>query len=169
MANIKVKPEYKELVNMFNRLTGSRSLFTVFNDCVECYAIALQNAFNTTKTTKYEKLEQRYRDIISQYTQDEVNQICNIFSKLTDMVTENPFRDLLGDLYMQLDMGSDALGQFFTPYDISYLMVACTFDKTLCQKEIASKGYISVNEPTVGGGANIIAFCEVLMQNGINY
>ena len=166
MANVKVKSEYKELVNMFSELTGSKSLFTVFNDCVECYAIALQNAFSTSR---YEKLEKRYRDIISQYTQDEVNQICNIFVKLTDMTMKNPFRDLLGDLYMQLDMGSDALGQFFTPYDVSYLMAACTFDKELCQKEISEKGYVSVNEPTVGGGANIIAFCEVLMKNGINY
>ena len=109
MANVKVKSEYKELVNMFSELTGSKSLFTVLNDCVECYAIALRNAFSTSR---YEKLEKRYRDIISQYTQDEVNQICNIFVKLTDMTMKNPFRDLLGDLYMQLDMGSDALGQF---------------------------------------------------------
>ena len=28
----------------------------------------------------------------------------------------------IGELYMQLNMGSDALGQFFTPYHLAQLM-----------------------------------------------
>lgn len=63
---------------------------------------------------------------------------------------------------MQLDMGSSALGQFFTPYTVSYAMAESSFDEKNAKAELSQKGYISVLEPTVGGGANVIAFCEVL-------
>lgn len=36
------------------------------------------------------------------------------------------------------------------------------FDEKNTKTELSKKGYISVLEPTVGGGANVIAFCEVL-------
>ena len=45
MASIKVKPEYKELVKLFNQLTGSRSLWQVFNDCIEIMALSIQIHF----------------------------------------------------------------------------------------------------------------------------
>ena len=35
--------------------------------------------------------------------------------------------------------------------------------------ELSQKRYISVLEPAVGGGANVIAFCEVLKNHDINY
>lgn len=166
MAKINVKLEYKEIVKMFNSLTGTKSLWGVFNDCIECYAISIQNTFNMTN---YEELEQRYKDIMKQYTTDERQIIIKIFAKIVDMLEENPYRDLLGDLYMQLNMGSDTLGQFFTPYNVALAMAEMAFNKEVFQKIINEKGYITVNEPTVGGGANIIALCEVMKKNGINY
>lgn len=79
------------------------------------------------------------------------------------------FKIFFGDLYMQLDMGSSALGQFFTPYTVSYAMAESSFDEKNAKAELSQKGYISVLEPTVGGGANVIAFCEVLKNHDINY
>ncbi|MDO4495210.1 MAG: N-6 DNA methylase [Clostridiaceae bacterium] len=167
MAKIKVKPEYKELVNMFNELTGSRSMWQVFNDCIEMFALSIQNFFTLGK--KFIENEEKYKRISSQYSPNEIQTIVRIFAKITDMAEENPFRDLLGDLYMQLNMGSDALGQFFTPYNVSQLMSECSMDIDDIKSKIEEQGYVVINEPAVGGGANIIAFCEYMLKNDINY
>lgn len=165
MASIKVKPEYKELVKLFNQLTGSRSLWQVFNDCIEIMALSIQNTF--CFGINFSKNETRYKDIIKNYSDNEIDVILHIFAEITNMIEKNPFRDLLGDLYMQLNMGSDSLGQFFTPYAVSYAMAESTFDKVTAESEISKKGYITILEPAVGGGANVIAFCEVLKNHNI--
>ena len=85
------------------------------------------------------------------------------------MAIDNPFRDLLGDLYMQLNMGSDALGQFFTPYPLSYVMAKANINIEFAKSEITKKGYMTISEPACGGGANVIAACEHLQKNDINY
>ena len=167
MASIKVKSEYKELVKLFNQLTGSRSLWQVFNDCIEMFALSIQNTFCFGQT--FEKNENRYKDITKNYSESEIETIVKIFAEITNALEANPFQDFLGDLYMQLDMGSSALGQFFTPYTVSYAMAVSSFDEKNAKAELSSKGYISVLEPAVGGGANVIAFCEVLKNHDINF
>lgn len=167
MASIKVKSEYKELVKLFNQLSGSRSLWQVFNDCIEMFALSIQNTFCFGQT--FEKNENRYKDITKNYSESEIETIVKIFAEITNALEANPFQDFLGDLYMQLDMGSSALGQFFTPYTVSYAMAVSSFDEKNAKAELSQKGYISVLEPAVGGGANVIAFCEVLKNHDINY
>lgn len=167
MKRINVKPEYRELVKMFDELTVSRSMWQVFNDCINIFALSIQNNFTFGK--KYEENEKEYKRISSIYNEKELNQIAQIFAKIIDMLENNPYRDLFGDLYMQLNMGSDALGQFFTPYNVSYAMDKCCISIDEIKSIIEEKGYITINEPAVGGGANIIAFCEYLHKNNINY
>lgn len=167
MASIKVKSEYKELVKLFNQLSGSRSLWQVFNDCIEMFALSIQNTFCFGQT--FEKNENRYKDITKNCSESEIETIVKIFAEITNALEANPFQDFLGDLYMQLDMGSSALGQFFTPYTVSYAMAVSSFDEKNAKAELSQKGYISVLEPAVGGGANVIAFCEVLKNHDINY
>lgn len=167
MAKIKTKPEYKEIVKMFDELTGSRSIWQVFNDCIEMFAYSIQNPFVAGK--KFKANEALYKKTAEKYNEKEMEKVVEIFGTVVEMLEKNPFRDLLGDLYMQLDMGSDALGQFFTPYNVSALMSEVAFNVEEVKSIIAEQGYIKINEPTVGGGANIIAFCEYLYKHGINY
>lgn len=167
MASIKVKPEYKKLAKLFDQLSGSRSLWQVFNDCIEMFALSFQNIFCFNQT--FEKNKNRYKDIAKNYSESEFETIVKIFAEITNALEANPFQDFLGDLYMQLDMGSSALGQFFTPYTVSYAMAVSSFDEKNARAELSQKGYISVLEPAVGGGANVIAFCEVLKNHDINY
>lgn len=167
MAKFNVKPEYRELVKMFNELTGSRGTWQVFNDCIEMFALSIQNIFTLGK--KHIENEEKYKRISSQYSTNEIQTIVRIFAKITDMAEENPFRDLLGDLYMQLNMGSDALGQFFTPYSVAQFMAECSMNVDEIKSKIEQDGYVTISEPSVGGGANIIAFCEYMLKNDINY
>ena len=67
---------------------------------------------------------------------------------------------------MELDLGSSAKGQFFTPYSLC----KATADMALqdMDKIILENGYISVNEPCVGGGAMIIAIYEIMRREKFN-
>lgn len=129
-------------------------MWQVFNDCIEMFALSIQNTFCFGQT--FEKNENRYKDITKNYSESEIETIVKIFAEITNALEANPFQDFLGDLYMQLDMGSSALGQFFTPYTVSYAMAESSFDEKNAKAELSQKGYISVLEPTVGGGANDI-------------
>ena len=168
MARTNVKPNYKTIVGMFEKLTGSRSMWTTFQDCIEMIALSIQNQAELFPD-RYDKHKRRYVDIAKQYSKKEMGIVVEIFAELIRMLEEKPYQDLLGDLYMQLNMGSSALGQFFTPYSISKMMAECSFDAELLHNEIENKGYIKINEPCIGGGANIIGFLDVLNSNGINY
>lgn len=167
MSTIRVSDDYKVLVGLFKKLTGKKALWQVFNDCIEMIAISIQNAF--LHGSKFRENENRYGEIAKQYSKDEQKIISQIYSEIINLLEKNPFSDLLGDLYMQLNMGSDALGQMFTPYNISLLSAEITFDEDTAKSEIENQGYIKVLEPSAGGGANVIAFCEVLKNRGYNY
>lgn len=164
---IKIKQEYKELVNLFNKLTGKRSMWQVYNDVITMIACVIQNQFS--HSDRYDEIERLYIDIAKQYDKSEIQQIANIFAEITNMLESDQFRDLLGDLYMQLDMGSNELGQFFTPYHIARLTAASGVNIDKIRDAINEKGYIIINEPACGGGANIIGVCDVLYNNGIDY
>lgn len=168
MARVNVKAHYKTIVGMFEKLTGSRSMWTTFQDCIEMIALSIQNS-SEVFPDRYEKHEKRYLDIANQYSKKEMNTIVEIFAEIIKMLEENPYQDLLGDLYMQLNMGSSAMGQYFTPYNISEMMARCAFDSELIKQEINAKGYIKIAEPCIGGGANIIGYLNSLNDNGINY
>ena len=168
MAKVNVKPQYKNIVKQFDSLTGSRSLWQVFQDCIEACAMAVQNSCEVYPARR-EEYENRYFNIINQYDEKERQVIVKIFAELTKILEENPFQDLLGDLYMQLNLGSEAQGQFFTPYNVAQAMAQCVFDEKTVRKEIAEKGCVKLNEPCIGGGANVIAYLECMHKAGINY
>lgn len=164
---IKVKAEYNELINLFNKLTGKRNMWQVFNDVITMIACSVQSQFSTLK--RFKQVEELYMNTAVGYSKEELLIVCQIFAKITDMLNENPFRDLLGDLYMQLEMGNNELGQFFTPYNIAKLVAESCVDIDKAKGKINERGYIVINEPACGGGANVIGLCDVLYNNGINY
>lgn len=165
---LKVKNEQKKLICLFDGLTGKRSMWQLFNDCVCMIAIAIQNSF-MYGFNRGNALEKEYKNIAAGYTKAELMKISEIFAELVMLADEQPFQDLLGDLYMRLNMGSDAIGQFFTPYHIAYLTAKTAMKKDLVMQAFNEKGSITIVEPAIGGGANLVAACNVLYDYGINY
>ena len=166
MAKINVAPEYRESVKIFNSLSGSKMMYQIFTDWVTMFACALSNSADLFR---YDKREEEYLRIVREYNKEEALKLCEISALITEMIEENPWRDTLGNLYMQLDMGEAAIGQFFTPYHVSYTIAQTAISKEVVEKIIQEKGYITVIEPASGGGANIIAACQVLHKMDINY
>lgn len=157
---------YEKLIRLFQSLSGARSLWESFNDCINLFSLSFQNF--TECGDVFRKNEEEYKQIIGRYKKEEQKLIFQLFAELSNEYEMNPFQDLLGELYMRLDMGSKTLGQFFTPYHLAQLCAEMA-DIALIKQEIANNGFITINEPSCGAGANIIATMELLYRNGINY
>lgn len=160
--------KHPEIVKMFDSLSGSKGAWEVWNDVITMMALSIANTFDSNIERK-EQREKQYLDISNKYTADEMQTVVKITAAITNALEENSDQDLLGDLYMSLDFGSNALGQFFTPYPVCQAMAETSVDKVLMESQIAEKGYIIVNEPSCGAGANIIALINEMKKQEINY
>ena len=147
-----------EIIKGINNLSGKYSTYEVFADWVKLQALAIsQNVWYT------EKREQEYLELSRKYSSKELKLMSEMSGMLT-LAFEEGMSDVLGSIYMSREMGSNKLGQFFTPYHICQMMA-----KMQDMKDIEEHGYIKVIEPSTGAGGNIIAFCEHVKNNGYNY
>lgn len=153
----------KNIIKMMEQLAGRRSRWDVFRDFVTMSAVALSKL----DLAQAEAREKRYMECISRYTKEEAQLFPQMFAELTLAMEAAP-RDVLGEVYMLMDLGNARAGQFFTPYHISELMAALSVTQATTDL-IREKGFITLQEPTCGGGAMVIAFAQELRKRGINY
>jgi len=153
----------KELVKLFNSLRYRYDMYTLFSDFVELGALAISNSVDKQQ---FEKREEKYLQVIHKYEQEETE----VFPKMLAIVTDALGRrmtDILGEVYMELEISNKDTGQFFTPYDVAKMMAQMTISDH--EDTIKDKGFFTVNEPAVGGGVTIIALAEALRNKGYNY
>lgn len=162
------KVTYDDMIKDFRSLTGSRSLWEIYNDFIEMSAISIQNSCELVKDRK-DKKEGTYLDIVKKYNKEQLNTFAKLLAGLICMLENNTFQDLLGDLYMRLNFGDKRLGQVFTPYNVAKMMAKMTYNEKVIKNLIKEKGYFTIQEPCIGGGANVIALCDILHENRINY
>lgn len=149
----------KEIESIISSISGKYSPYQVFSDWVQCCAIAIANRLSMIQDDVFEEREKEYTAIISKYTEEEQESFAKMFVLLADALGED-MTDVLGEIYMEMEMGSKYTGQFFTPIHVSQLCA----DLALCDED-----EIRVNEPACGGGAMIIATAKRLKDKGINY
>ena len=83
-----------------------------------------------------------------------------MFTMLVLELEKNPNQDLLGELYMMLQISNKNTGQFFTPYDVCEMMSKITFDRKELGKTVHKKGYANVYDCACGAGATLISASE---------
>ena len=142
------------IIKILHSLSGKYSVYEIFANWVEMMALAFAQA-----VWYEEKRETAYKEISSRYTEEELTRLYEATAYLWEWA-EIEMTDMLGYIYMHLDLGSKSHGQFFTPYHICKLMAR------LPEYE---EGLIRVNEPTCGAGGNVIALAEALKDKGLNY
>lgn len=157
----------KDLNKVLSPLYTKDNPYNVFRDWVEMMAIAIANNCDIAKSDKYKKREERYLNISEKYNKEALEIFSKVFGMLTTMCsscTENGFDDWLGKLYMESGCSNKNTGQFFTPYHLCEALAENTIDDDLLKNEV-----IKMHDPSVGGGALPISFCEALHNKGINY
>lgn len=146
-------------ISLFNSIACHKHRYAVFSDFVTMSAIALHNAVNMT-----ESLEKEYLEIVGKYSKEEVNKFCELLANFIELSEPEP-RDILGNLYMELDLGNLNNGQFFTPHEISLLMSKLVYGDVL---ENMTKPFITLSEPACGAGGIVLAFVNEMLKKRIN-
>lgn len=169
MAKVKhigtVNEQGKEFLKLFSQLTYSRSAWQVWEDLMTIMACSISNAVDRRKEA-YERREREYARAIKALGGVDIP--AQMLGKVVMALEENPNQDFLGQLYMNLNLGSHWHGQFFTPFHICELMAKINISEG-CQAEIEEKGYVSVCDPCVGAGAMLIAAATAFRECKINY
>jgi hypothetical protein len=135
----------------------------VWSDFCEIAALSISNAVDRHQ---FDKREARYFDILKRYEPAEMNTFAAMLGELVRALEEG-MSDVLGQVFMALELGDHWKGQFFTPYHVAMLMasVSLTDAKAIVERE----GFITLSEPACGAGAMVIASAQALHEQGINY
>ncbi|EHJ9981300.1 N-6 DNA methylase [Vibrio parahaemolyticus] len=131
----------------------------VWDDLITCFAISLHNA-----VAKDEDLEKKYLNIIGNYQRSEQLEMPKLVGMLVCAFEESGHCDLLGEMYMGMEISSKNLGQFFTPYSLSKVCAKLTLDRTA----IETQKYVTTHEPACGSGGMIIAQADVMFEEKYN-
>ena len=146
---------------------GKRRADEAFLDWLTCVAISFQNACELNEE-RHAVREARYESIRKRYSAELFEQFPKMLA-LMAQAFERRYGDFLGEVYETIGASNSSTGQFFTPYDVCKCMAKMTCTKDFIQQQIAEKGYITMNEPSCGGGANIFAVLEEMQAQGFNY
>ncbi|QWF85684.1 hypothetical protein HUW46_09164 [Amycolatopsis sp. CA-230715] len=146
-----------------NTASGERRILQVFQDFCELSALTLRNAVDQNG---FDAREARYLAIAANYRSQEMRRFAEALAHLK-MALRAKFSDVLGHLYMTLDLGNERLGQFFTPYDVSILTVRIMAGDL--PDRLRDQEFVAVVEPTCGSGGMVIAKAELIREHGFDY
>ena len=130
-----------EFLSTFKSISRHEHRYSVFSDFVIMSAISLHNAVN-----KIDALEAEYMNIVGRYSKEDAHKFAKLLGCLINLLDAEP-TDVLGQLYMELELGNDGTGQFFTPPTISELMSQMSLSDDL--KDLG-KPFVTVSEPACG-------------------
>lgn len=150
------------MIKMFQNLAYRHSLWEVYSDFLEMASLAISNSVDFIN---YGSREKRYLEVVKKYSKEEAAIFPKLIGELVQALTEKT-SDVLGEIFMELELGSKWKGQFFTPYSLCLASAKLMIGNL--DKIIDERGYVSLNEPCYGGGAMVIAFAEAMREQGYN-
>lgn len=148
-------------IKLFKETARYHHRYEVFRDFVHCAAYSIHNGIALC-----EKVESDYLDIAKRYKKDDLIRFCHLLSHVVEGLEEKTC-DFLGSLFMELELGSSQIGQFFTPYEVSLMMAKMLVGADKDKYE--NMPVIDLHEPAVGSGSMVIAYAEALRDIGVNY
>ena len=146
---------HSDFTRIFNSLARHKHRYEVFRDFVTISAISLHNVVRMD-----DSLEQEYFQIIKAYKKDELLMFSELLAVLIELLEPEP-RDVLGGLYMELELGNETVGQFFTPPDVSHMMAQMLYGDQIGEMD---QDFITLSEPACGAGGMILAFTKVMLS-----
>lgn len=166
---IEKRPDYrKEFLNAFQKLTYQHRAWDIWRDFIIMFACSLSNSMDKAH---YDEREKRYLCTIKKYNKQEQMLFPELVSHTVMALEDNPEQDFLGGIFMELKLGNESGGQFFTPYHVCQLMADITMGDVAAQ--VAKNGYVTIHDSCCGAGATLIAGIhgarKQLEKTGLNF
>jgi len=142
-----------------------KSLWTVFGDFVECAALAISNRVDLAP---YDAREARYMEIVRSYADpDHFRLFAKAMVELQKLYLADPCgSDVLGTLFQDMDLANSHAGQFFTPFNVSYMMAQMTMSDI--REKVEQDGFITMCDPCSGAGGMAIAAAKAVLEQDLN-
>lgn len=158
MAPINPTQARADFMRAFKETAPYKHRYEVWRDFITMAACALHNGL-----FKEETREAEYLQIVKGYKSDDQHQFPKLLGLIITILDSEP-RDILGPLYMELEIANKNAGQFFTPPELSELMARINFGETL--EILDDQPFIMLSEPACGAGGMVLACVKVLTEQG---
>lgn len=153
----------REIVKNLRANTGSQDMHAVFSDFCAMAATSIRNAVDRDG---YDRREEDYLRRAGRYTPEQLRRFARVLALVTYELEHSP-RDVLGEVYMGLEIAAREQGQFFTPWPVCQLMAEMQLPNAAARLQEAP--FITLYEPACGAGAMMIAATQTLAAQGVNY
>ncbi|WP_273968382.1 N-6 DNA methylase [Enterobacter cancerogenus] len=150
----------RQFVAVFMDTARHLRRWEVFSDFITLAASELDMARIRTP----ENIE-RSREICAKYGQSDISNFHALFSLMV-CALEAKFHDFLGAIFMELELGDDRNGQYFTPYNVQSLLAKLL--RPDVDETIRREGFVTVSDPASGAAGMIVAYAEYLLEAGYN-
>ncbi|HBC0140619.1 TPA: N-6 DNA methylase [Salmonella enterica] len=105
------------------------------------------------------------RKICARYESSDIANMQEMFCLMVSAL-EAKFHDFLGTIFMELELGDNYRGQYFTPYSVQCLMARMLMPGV--RDTIRREGIATVSDPACGAAGMLIAYAECLLESDIN-
>ncbi|MDT7012795.1 N-6 DNA methylase [Enterobacter cancerogenus] len=150
----------RQFVSVFRNTARNLRRWEVFSDFITLAASELDMARIRTP----ENIE-RSREICAKYSESDISNLHEIFGLMV-CALEAKFHDFLGAIFMELELGDDRNGQYFTPYNVQSLLARLLMPDV--DETIRREGFVTVSDPASGAAGMIVAYAELLLEAGYN-
>lgn len=157
--------EDKEFMDLFRSLCTTHSAWEVWQAFISASAISISNTLDPNEERRASR-EKEYHDAFKRI--GGLNVPGQMLGFITASFDRNPEQDFLGRTFMQLGLGSNWHGQFFTPYQVARMMADLSLNRKEVEKLIHDRGWISVSDLSCGAGATLIGAFAALKACKIN-
>ncbi|EPA8554208.1 hypothetical protein ACQ697_001953 [Yersinia enterocolitica] len=120
MAN--PNPHVAEFIPLFNQTARYHHRYEVFRDFVQMAACAVHNQVAFSR-----QFEDEYLSLVKRYEREDVNRMGKLLGILRcGLGLQQPiYDDVLGRIFMSIELGDARRGQFFTPYEPMLTVILC--------------------------------------------
>lgn len=150
----------RRFVSVFRDTARNLRRWEVFSDFITLAASELDMARIRTP----ENIEHS-REICAKYSESDISNMHELFG-LMICALEAKFHDFLGAIFMELELGDDRNGQYFTPYNVQSLLARLLMPDV--DETIRREGFVTVSDPASGAAGMIVAYAEYLLEAGYN-
>jgi hypothetical protein len=145
--------------------SGHRNHREVFSDFLELSFCALAAQTHPRDSERGHELEKRYMRVVGDRDPEYIRRMPELLSMMAIALNEEPC-DFLGSVAGELGALNEHMGQFFTPFHVSYLMAQMLLSDV--GEVIKRDGHVVVGEPTCGSGGMVIAAAQVVRDLGFD-
>ncbi|WP_336654230.1 N-6 DNA methylase [Leclercia adecarboxylata] len=150
----------KEFISTFNQTARHLHRWDVFSDFIRLAAREVDIVgLKTPEKAEY------CRKILTRYDAADIRNLQELFN-LMYYSLDAKFHDFIGSIFMELDLGSGGMGQYFTPYYLQSMMARMLIPGI--QEKIAREGIATISDPACGSAGMIIAYAECLLEADVN-